>query len=93
MTPHEILIAAKKRCSAKRWRQGDDACVGGNTCAMLAIIFVASSDDVEPFSEAERVFLSAIDAPSIVTWNDEYERTYQDVADAFDRAIEATRPT
>ncbi len=76
----DVLERAALHLDVHGWRQGDDAAVEGDRCALLALYAVASTADAYTAREELGLFL---DVDCIVEWNDEDGRTAAEVTGAM----------
>lgn len=92
MKMSEILRAGKQRIEQFGWVQGDEAALSGERgnrkcCAATAI--QDSSNWVDGLPAAELFQQVVCPASNISHWNDQPERTMEDVLAAYDKAIAA----
>lgn len=96
MTPLEILTEARRILTPPgAWRQGGSifgADSDGKCCANAAL-YVAQggleADRTEARLAARALLLAVVRTDALVTWNDEPDRTQEEVLAVFDRAIGA----
>lgn len=96
LSTHEVLVAAKGWLIKGGWQQLKwGSHTDGPFCALGAIGKVARGEVAQP---AKRAVADEVgiprDAPAaeLMGWNDAPGRTFEEVIDAFDRAIWATAP-
>jgi hypothetical protein len=94
MTALDILTRAKAELLRVGWCQHESTAKDGRRCGISAIDFgvAGSKDSVDDIAhiEAIRLFRVANQLPvycGIAEWNDVYGRTFDEVLEAFDRAI------
>lgn len=95
MTDHEILIAAKELIpdEAHWWRGGEARRSQDCHCPLTAIFYAGDIEIVSPSEQSKAICAFAVAAKItyIPDWADAPERTIQDIHEAFDVAIEATK--
>ena len=99
MKPSEILLAAKEKINTpEKWTQGELAKNARGEkvprysetavcwCSLGAICAVAESETAKVESRAESSLRQVV-IQRIDIWNDDPERTHEEVMNAFDKAI------
>ena len=96
MTPKQLLINARHHLVENGWIQGYNYDENSEKCCSFGALYVAlwRSDDRAnrgALTGAMIELSKAIGNYPVTWWNDQPERTKEDVIAAFDRAIEACK--
>lgn len=89
-SPASVLAGARVVLEERGWCQGADQDAEGCVCSEYALSIAAWSDErpLLAYLTGKKALRSAINAPSVVLWNDTPGRTFDEVLAAFVRAEE-----
>src|SRR5438105_3300335 len=96
MTTHKVLVGAKAYLLRHGWKQGDYGDYGGPRCLVGGVCSAMGRpiDEVE-HSPAHALLCDLLDLKYghlVPMWNDEEDRTFDEVIALLDKAILATAP-